>query len=118
MRELDQKARSMRTIAKLLKCAQKCTYSHVCIIKNNNYLEKQQQITDASQTIFRLKMSYVRWYGALCAVLIEDFNDCRRVLRSQTDVEGIATKWRWDAFLLSAWQRSRVGAEGLFLRLV
>ena len=39
-----------------------------------------------SQTIFMLKMSYVGWYGALCAVHIEDFNDCRRVLRSQTDV--------------------------------
>ena len=32
--------------------------------------------------------------------------------------EGSAMRWRWDASLLSAWKRSRVGAEGLFLRLV
>jgi hypothetical protein len=28
-----------------------------------------------------------------------------------------ATRWRWDACLLSAWKRAGVGAEGLFLRL-
>jgi hypothetical protein len=28
-----------------------------------------------SQTLFRLKMSYVGWYGVLRAVLIEDFNE-------------------------------------------
>jgi hypothetical protein len=29
----------------------------------------------SSQTLFRLKMSYAGWYGALRAVLIEDFNE-------------------------------------------
>jgi len=29
----------------------------------------------SSQTMFRLEMSYVGWYGALRAVLIKDFND-------------------------------------------
>lgn len=41
--------------------------------------------------------AYCFWYHcvcrmvrcAVCAVLIEDFNDCRRVLRSQTDVTGL-----------------------------
>jgi hypothetical protein len=29
----------------------------------------------SSQTLFRLKMSYAGWYGALRAVLIEDINE-------------------------------------------
>jgi hypothetical protein len=39
-----------------------------------------------SQTMICLKTSYVGRYGALRAVLMEDFNDCPRVLRSETDV--------------------------------
>jgi hypothetical protein len=39
------------------------------------------------QTLFRLKMSYVGWYGVLHALRIEDFNEGRQVLPMETNVQ-------------------------------
>jgi len=65
MLELNQKARSLRTTTKLWKGAKYCTYSHECIIKSNNNLEKRPILLQFSFNQ-GLKQSEILFYTELC----------------------------------------------------
>ena len=65
----------------------------------------------SSQTMFVKKLSYVGWYGALRAVLIKDFNDCRRVIRSETDVQARLREGSPSPFIRESRQHNVINVE-------